>query len=444
MAKYINKKGIYLPECMGKDGIYTGLGFSDERDPLKAAKQAATKSMQGITDPKLAIVFASIHYDEKNLREMLGEIKKIINAPIAGCSGAAILTPELTSPYGIGILTLAGQLDVGVGVGKNSRVSPVNSGRQAAKAALENLGKTGYKNRCALIFPSGMKFPDLPGMKAMMKMGVSKLMFPTLSKFMALKGTGPARYEEVLEGAAQGTNESMPIIGAGAFDDFKGKRNFQFLNGEVYQDSVVFLIISSDAAFKIGYKHGLKPTGKKMAITKARGSLAFEINNKPAWQGLKEVYEIPPELEEKWKSNPVAMTIYEVPADRDENGEYWIAAPLCVIGDAILFARNVEEKTLYICRGTGEQILGAAKDVAADVSKGIKPSFGLVFSPVPRVMAMMEKIDVERRYIKDIFGGTPFFGFYCCAAELFLPGKNGKKPLLKCLNETIAIITFSK
>ncbi|MFH1696484.1 MAG: FIST N-terminal domain-containing protein [Candidatus Diapherotrites archaeon] len=430
---------------MGKDGIYAGLGFSDEQNPLQAAKQAATESVRGIKDPKLAIVFTSVHYGGNNLKKILGEIKKIVKAPVVGCTGAAILTPEVTSPHGIGIMTLAGQMDVGIGVGKKSRMHPIESGRQAAKAALENLGKSGYKNRCALIFPSGMKFPDLPGMKAMMKMGVSKLMFPALSKFMALKGTGPARYEEVLEGAALGTNKSMPIIGAGAFDDFKGKRNFQFLNEEVYQDSVVFAVISSDASIKISYKHGLKPTGKKMEITKAKGSLAFEINNKPAWQGFKELYEIPPELEDKWKSNPVAMTISEVPADRDENGKYWIAAPLCVIGDAILFARNVEEKTLHICRGTGEQILQAAKDVAVDATTGITPSFGLVFSPVPRVMTMMEKIDVERRYIKDVFNSTPFFGLYCCAAEVFLPAEKGKNAeLLKCLNETIAIITFGK
>ena len=29
-----------------------------------------------------------------------------------------------------------------------------------------------------------------------------------------------------------------------------------------------------------------------MKITKAKGNLAFEINNKPAWEGFKEVYEI--------------------------------------------------------------------------------------------------------------------------------------------------------
>lgn len=424
--------------------INLGIGFSDNGDVSKAAEEAAKKSIQNIKDPKVAIVFASIHY-EKNFKEMLRHIKKIINAPVVGCTGAAILSSEGVYPIGIGILTLAGELDIGVGLGKRSRINPVKAGKQAAELALKDLGNSDYKNKCGIIFPSGMKFPDLPGMKRMMKMGVSKAMFPMLSNFMALSGTGPARYEEVLTGAALGTNKTMPIIGAGAFDNFKGKRNFQFFNENSFQDSVVFLIISSNSTFKISYKHGLKPTGKTMNITKAKGSLAFEINNKPAWEGLKEVYGIPTELEDKWKSNPVIMTIYEVPADRDENGQYWIAAPLCVIGDAILFARNVEEKTLHICRGSGKQLLQAANDVAVETTKGIKPSFAFVFSPVPRVMTMMEKIDEERSYIKNVLNDTPFFGLYCCAAEIFMPEENVKNAgLLKCLNETIAMITFGK
>jgi hypothetical protein len=72
----------------------------------------------------------------------------------------------------------------------------------------------------------------------------------------------------------------------------------------------------------MNYKHGLKPTGKKMEITSASESLAFEINGKPAWQGFKEIYNIPDELEAKWKDNPVAMTTGEVPAEKDKDGNY--------------------------------------------------------------------------------------------------------------------------
>ncbi|MBU2100290.1 hypothetical protein KKG83_03825 [Candidatus Micrarchaeota archaeon] len=419
--------------------IYANVGASNNSDFIEAAREASRQSLEGLKDPKVVIVFSTIHY-EKNLKEMLVEIKKIIGAPIVGATGAAILTPKRIYSRGIGILCISGDLDVGVGVGKNSRTDSVNAGKQAVKMALENLGDSSYKNKYGIAFPSGMKFPDIPGMKSMMKMGISKAMFPMLSNFMAMKGTGPARYEEVLSGMVEASEGKIPIFGGGAFDDFKGIKNFQFLNEEVHHDSVVFLLISSNAKTKTAYKHGLKPTGKKMKITKARGNFAFQINGKPAWQALKEIYSIAPELENKWKSNPVLMTIYNIPAEKDADGNYWLVTPLCVIGDAILFARNVEEKTLYLCQGKGEEILKAAKDVAIEATKELNPFFSLVFSPVPRVMAMTEKIDVERQYIKEVLVDTPFLGLYCCASETFLP----EKAFLKCLNETICLCSFGQ
>lgn len=419
--------------------LHAVVGTSDKSDAVEAGREAATKSLGNEQNPKVAIVFSTIHY-EKNLKKMLTEIKKVIGAPVVGCTGAAVLTPERVYARGIGIMCIFGDLDVGVGIGGGSRTNPVNAGRQAVKMAIEQLEDSKYKNKYAIAFLSGMKFPDIPGMKSMMKMGISKAMFPTLSKFMAMKGTGPARYEEVLQGMVDESRGEIPIFGGGAFDDFKGTRNFQFLNNNVYSDSVVLLLIYSNVKSRTLYKHGLKPTGKKMEITKASGSLAFEINGKPAWDGLKEVYEIPAELENQWKTNPVLMTIYEIPAEKDDKGNYWLVTPLCVIGDAILFARNVEEKTLYLCRGKGKDILKAAKDIAVAVTKEITPDFTIIFSPVPRIMAMMEKIDVERQYLKETLGNSPFLGVYCCASEIYVPEEN----LLKCLNETIGLVSFGK
>jgi len=418
------------------------VGASDNPDAIKAGREAMVKSLQGIgkEDPKFSIVFSTIHY-EKNLKSMLAEINSITNTPLVGCTGGAIIVPDSVHARGVGVLTVSGDFGVGVGVGEHTRTSPIKAGEKAIRMAMEDLGETEYENKYGIIFPSGMKFPNIPGMKSMMKMSISKLMFPMLSNFMAMVGTGPARYEEILTGVMNESKGEIPIVSGGAFDDFKGQRNFQFLNDNVYHDSIVALLIASDAKLKTRYKHGLKPTGKEMKVTKAKGNLAFEINNKPAWEGFKEVYEIPPELEDKWKDNPVIMTIYQVPAEKDEEGNYWIIAPLCVIGDAILFAKDVEETTLYICRGTGGDILYAAKDVALDATKDIEPAFSLVFTTVPRIMTMMEKIDVERQYIKEVMGDKPFMGFYCCAGGIYAPGE---PPFLKCLNETITVSVFGE
>jgi hypothetical protein len=86
-------------------------------------------------------------------------------------------------------------------------------------------------------------------------------------------------------------------------------------------------------------------------------------------------------------------------------------------------------------------MLYAAKSVAEDATKNMHPAFLLVFSPVPRVMAMMEHIDKERSYIKEVVGDTPFIGIYCCAGEVYKPGEMVAP---RCLNETIVISAFGK
>lgn len=421
--------------------IKVGVGVSDNLSGAKAVSEAILKSTSAFENvlPKILIIFVSINYEEE-LKKILLEAKKLLpKTKIVGGTGAAIIASEGVYPRGVGVMAIGGDLDVGVGLGKNSRTLPELAGETSMKQALKDLGKSKYKNRFAFAFVSGMKFPNIPGMKSMMKLGITKNLFSNICGVMAKMGTGPARYEEGLEGINRASKGEIPIFGAGAFDDFKGQRNYQFSGAEFYTDSIVTLIVSSDKKFNIEFKHGLKPSGKKMNITSAEGSLAFEINGKPAWQGFKEVYNIPDELENQWKANPVAMTTGEVPAEKDNKGNYWIVAPLCVVGDAILFAKNVEEKTLYLCKGTGKEILSAADDVSKDISKRGKLDFALVFSPVPRVMTMMENIDVERQYLNKNLKSVPWLGFYCCASEVAYSKTKKKNDFLKCLNETIAI-----
>jgi hypothetical protein len=424
--------------------IKAGVGVSDNISGIIAIEEAIKKSLQkiGTKTPKLLILLTSINY-ENELKPILKKAKELLpKTKIVGGTGAAILSSEGVYVRGIGVMSLDGDLEIGIGLGENSRTTPEIAGETSMRNALKDLGKSKYKNKIGILFVSGMKFPNIPGMNPMMHMKITKSIFKTLCNFMAKLGTGPARYEEGLEGANKEAKGEIQLFGAGAFDDFKGRRNYQFIEDKFYTDSIITLLIASNNETQLDFKHGLKPTGRKMEITSAKGSLAFEINGKPAWEEFKRIYNIPKELELQWKNNPVAMTTGEVPAEKDKEGNYWILAPLCVVGDAILFAKNVEEKTLYLCKGSGKEILLAADEVSKKAAKIKNKNFALVFSPVPRVMTMMENIDVEREYIKNNLKDTPWLGFYCCASEVAMRKKSKKKnDFLKCLNETIAIAT---
>jgi hypothetical protein len=414
------------------------VSVSTNSDGIEACKEVASDIQKNFKEPKFCLFFSTIQY-KNTFAEMLKTFRSAISAPLIGCTASAIMTPSSVYAHGIGVLAVSGDIEVSLGLGKNSRIRPVKAGKTAFQMAQKASPHEKYPNKYAIMLPSGMKFPSIPGMKTMMKLGITKFLFPFIEDMMALMGTGPAKYDEILEGAVSQSGGKIPLFGGGAFDDFKGQYNFQFMNDKVYNDSVVLMLISTDSVCGSEYKHGLKATDEQMTVTKAKGTLALEINGKPAWEAFKEVYKIPAELEDKWKNDPVSMTIYKVPAERDAKGNYWVVAPLCVVGDAILFAKNVEETTLYICSACGEDMLFAAKEVAEDVTKNIQPAFLTVFSPVPRVMAMMEHIDKERSYIKEVVGDAPFIGIYCCAGEVYKPGEMIAP---RCLNETIVISAF--
>ncbi|MFZ2455593.1 MAG: FIST N-terminal domain-containing protein [Candidatus Altiarchaeia archaeon] len=416
------------------------VSVSSNPDGVEACKEIANDIEQNFKEPKLCLFFSTIQY-KNQFKEMLKTFRSVVNVPLIGCTASAIMAPNSVYPHGVGVLVVSGDLEVSIGVGKNSRINPERAGKSAFRMAMKASRHEKYPNKTAIMLPSGMKFPSIPGMKSIMRLGITKYLYPFMEDMMALMGTGPAKYDEVLKGAVCQCDGKIPISGGGAFDDFKGRCNFQFMNDNVYHDSVVLMLLSTDSICHSEYRHGLKPTGEQMTVTKAKGSLAFEINGKPAWDGFKELYKIPREIENNWKNDPVSMTIYKVPAEKDAEGKYWVVAPLCVIGDAILFAKNVEETTLYICSSSGEDMLYAAKSVAEDATKNMHPAFLLVFSPVPRVMAMMEHIDKERSYIKEVVGDTPFIGIYCCAGEVYKPGEMVAP---RCLNETIVISAFGK
>ncbi|MEK6820248.1 MAG: FIST N-terminal domain-containing protein, partial [Nanoarchaeota archaeon] len=172
--------------------IKAGVGISDNSDGISAIQEAIKKSIKDIGQPKFSIILMSINY-ENDLKDILKEAKKLLpKTQIVGGTGAAILASEGVYVRGIGVLSVSGDLEVGIGVGKNSRTKSELAGQVSMTCAIKNLGKTKYKNKFAIVFVSGMKFPNIPGMKTMMKMGISKNLFPMLSNFMAKAGTGPA------------------------------------------------------------------------------------------------------------------------------------------------------------------------------------------------------------------------------------------------------------
>jgi len=81
----------------------------------------------------------------------------------------------------------------------------------------------------------------------------------------------------------------VPIFGYNAADDFKFCEQQIYLDGEIGGDRIALLLIAGDInpIFQVGNLEG-KETLDKRHVTKAQGNIIYEIDNKPAFEYLKE------------------------------------------------------------------------------------------------------------------------------------------------------------
>jgi hypothetical protein len=100
--------------------IKAGVGISDNISGIEAIKEAIDKSLKksGDKNPKLAIILTSINY-ENELGKILSAAKKILpKTKVVGGTGAAVLSSEGVYVRGIGVMTISGDLDIGIGMEK--------------------------------------------------------------------------------------------------------------------------------------------------------------------------------------------------------------------------------------------------------------------------------------------------------------------------------------
>lgn len=411
-----------MPESKFSPEFRAAVGLSKEWDAREAGREVAEKCIANLKgEAKITFVFSTIHY-EKNFKELLRGITEIIPSPLVGCTGSSILTPDEIMVHGVGILSLSGEMDVSTDVEKNIRRDSERKGERLGKRLLEDMNVSEYKNKVIFMFPSGPIIPPLPYVQRLMRTGLMARLFPIMKGLFAVTGTGPGREEYILKGLVKGSNGEIPIIGGSSADDYKYTRNFQFLDNKAYKNSVVAVGLCSNIKFGFGAEHGLKPTGETVRVTKSRGNVIFELDNKPAWKRLVEIHDIPKSLEEKWR------TAYPLFGSYKSLGEkvgdiYNIWRPCHVASNAIFFMRDIKEgTTLQVCEGSGKELVLAAKEAVELAIGDMKnPLFAIVFSCASREMKVHEKIDEERKYLKEVLSDTPFLGYYVFGQELYQP-----------------------
>src|SRR3989344_5235115 len=256
-----------------------------------AAQDALTQL--GVPDAHLAIVFASVQYDQE---KMLGGVRSVIkDALLVGCSTAGEITNEgpLQKRSVAVMLMHSDTVKFYGGVGENIKTDT----RGAGKAAADQV-----KGKAKESLKAFMMFPDV------------------------LTGNGA----DIVRGVLDSLGEHFPMVGGAAGDDFQFKKTYQYLGDKVYSGSVIGLGLKGKFKMGIGVKHGWIPVGMPKKVTKSAGSLLHELDGKPAISIYEEYFG--PEQAAELKTETLARLAITYPLGMKVEGsdEYLIRDPITV------------------------------------------------------------------------------------------------------------------
>jgi len=365
--------------------IKIGIGVSLKLDSFAAGKEAARSALYnlGKYDADIFIAFISPIFNQKEAIKGIYSIGS--KTPLIGCSTLCSITDIGSFRNAVTVCAISSKdirfsLGIGNNISRNSRLA----GSEAAKQSIK------LKNTTRQIY---IMFPDC------------------LSGNMA----------DVLRGTQETLGTSFPIIGGPATDNVEFQKTYQYLNNNIFTDSVVGLLISGNMNVGMGSAHSWQPIGRPHQITKARSNIIKEIDRKKAIDLYREYLgktldEIKAEgIAKLGVCYPLGMQmgakkgyIIRAPFKMEDNGSLMLGAELPEHTDINLMMgdRNLtSEATKMACRE------------ALKTTKKPKIKFAIVFSDIGRFQLLRKDLQNEVKIIKDLLGeDVRFFGCYTCGA----------------------------
>jgi hypothetical protein len=218
-----------------------GTGSTTSTDAKAAAAELVERAKAGLEGtPTLAILFATTQYDTESLVSGVSEL--LGGVPLWGGSSSTGVFQDagwVTSDGGAASLMLIADRSAGVGVAAVGD-DAVAAGREAAKAALEQLGGEA-------------------------------------TALLTIAFMGPE--EDILKGIAQ-VAPGVPVVGGSSSDHSPDGKFQQFANGHAFKNHFAIAALGGPVGY--AFTNGYRLTGKKATVTRASGRRAFELDGRPA------------------------------------------------------------------------------------------------------------------------------------------------------------------
>lgn len=240
---------------MAKMATSVGIGQSVNRDSFAAGRDAAATALASLAGAPagLVLVFATAGHDQKAL---IDGIRAVTGpAPLSGCSAEGVISRDGSdeSSHAVGVMAFASdrlrfQTLSARGLGAQSK---------ASGGALVGGLRRGDGGELLLVFPDGLTLQSA----------------------------------QLFAGIEAALPRPLPMVGGAAGEMMQFQRTFQYHDGEVLSDAVTGVLIDGDFETEIEVSHGCDVVGTERTVTRAEGSVVFEIDGRPAWSVIQEYLE---------------------------------------------------------------------------------------------------------------------------------------------------------
>ncbi|MGQ9619270.1 MAG: FIST signal transduction protein [Candidatus Aminicenantia bacterium] len=391
-------------------GLKVGVGTSFLEDSYKVGIEAGEKAMSSIgnSKPDLVLLFSSIKYDLKKL--LKGVRDSTMKAPLVGCTTGGEITSEGPQRGSIVVAVIKSE-DAKITLSKVERIS-------------ENLRKAGEDWASSLM-------KDIPSHDR-----GTVFAFPD-----GLSGN----MTELVRGIYDVINPTLDLVGGGAGDEWKFERTYQFFNDRVLTDSIVGAYLNTNIYCGYGVRHGFTPIGEPLLVTRAKGNILYELNQRPALDSYLEFFGLSKDgkdLEKLGAMREVNFYPLGIPIWRDEF--QIVHLNYMNLDGSIICANEIPENSIVrIMQAGKDDLLKATREAVNQAismieGKGIRACF--IFDCISRPMLLEDRVGEEIKIVKEILGeGVPIAGFYTYG-EIGRCSVAGGRPFFHTMTFVISVL----
>jgi hypothetical protein len=369
-----------------------GVGMSRHHNPDLAGREAAQQALKkaGIVKPDFVVMFGSIGYDQRSLVRAVRDTTG--GAPLTGCSAEGTINGDEADESGFSVVVTAissDDLQWTNGIARGLEDDARAVGQQVAQDLVADLSADTIG---LFVFPDG-------------------LITLTLESFFA-------GLEENLS-----TVQFLPLWGGGAGNnlDTVGP-TYQYCDDEVISGGISYALLSGKAQASWAISHGLVPIGGERIVTRSKGNVIYEIDDKPAVEVLKEYLPEQALTEERdWMRYAISLALCFRAPSYMKDEEYVVrGVPAVKMADgSIIVQTEVSEGTsVWFSSRDKEKMITGLDRMAAQIKEqlgGEKPKLVFQFECLTRGKTMLreqEKLQLLKRIRQSVDPEVPWAGFY--------------------------------